>query len=295
LVLPLLGGSGDSPIIPVEVNEKSAAMFLSPGLIHVLVRNGGGLFYRSGTSFQMKAQDGKLADADNTVIDTLRLSNVRLYQVPAALIRGTDTRHIGGLPITGFLGRDFLQNAEILLDVPHAKVALFHWRDGPGCDVGPSLLFEGAVYAVPMDSDARLQLKIGKTEVKAQLDPDLETSVLPKNIAVEAGMSDSDLNRGKKNITIYESIVVGQQHIFNDVQIGAFRDQTMNFIVQKDLERATLGGDFFANKTVLFDFPHNMFIFQSSADQNDHPVLHLHFDETREGTTSVEEGKGNLN
>lgn len=58
VVLPLLGGSGDAPIIPVKVNGVDAAMYVSPMFGRVMVHDAGKLWFPRGAEMPLKAQNG---------------------------------------------------------------------------------------------------------------------------------------------------------------------------------------------------------------------------------------------
>lgn len=291
-VVPLLGGNGDSPIIPVKIGSSPAAMFVSPALRHVFVRDHGAIWFPSGPTQQLRAQDGNIAVTEQTEIDNLKVGGVSLSAIPASLLDGDATHSAGGLPVLGLIGRDILGHAEVLLDVPHRKLALFHWHTGKGCAETPASIFSGDVYDIPMDSDGGIRVRIGDTSTRLQLDPDLAISVLPRSDAHDAGTSDKILSQDPHVTTRYESITVGERHRFHDVEIGNDALPTFDFVVQDNIRNGALGENFFEGVVALLDFPHGRLIFQPTHLRNDAPVLHLHFDETHQGYTSVHEYQG---
>lgn len=293
-VVSLMGGSGDSPIIPVKVGTASAAMFVSPALQHVFVRDSGNIWFPSGPTQQMRAQDGNITVSERTEIDNLQIGDVSLSEVPASLLDEDATHSAGGLPVIGLIGRDILEHAEVLLDVPHKKLALFRWHSRDGCSETPASIFSGTVYEVPMDSDGGIQAVVDGTSVRLQLDPDLKTSVLPRSIAYDAGVSDEMLAQDPRVTTQYEAITIGAKHQFKEINLGGDVLHNFDFIVQNNIHGGALGENFFSGMVALLDFPHGRLIFQPTDLRNDAPVLHLHFDESHQGFTSVHETQGVL-
>lgn len=291
-VVPLLGGNGDSPIIPVKVASSPAAMFVSPALKHVFIRDHGAIWFPSGPTQRLIAQDGNIAITKHTEIDNLEIGEVSLPAVPALLLDGNTTHSAGGLPVLGLIGRDILGQAEVLLDVPHRKLALFHWHESKECGKTLAPIFSGDVYDVPMDSDGGIRVQIGDTSTRLQLDPDLAISVLPRSDAHDAGVSDKMLSQDPRVTTRYESITVGARHRFQEVDIGKDTLPDFDFVVQDNIRNGALGENFFEGVVALLDFPHGRLIFQPTALRNDAPILHLHFDETHQGYTSVQEYQG---
>jgi len=267
-------------------------MYVSPALKHVFVRDHGKMWFPSGPTERLRAQDGNIAVTERTEIDNLDIGGVLLPEVPASLLDGDATHSANGLPVLGLIGRDILGHAEVLLDVPHRKLALFHWHEGKGCSETPASIFSGDVYDVPLDSDGSIQVKIGSTSTRLQLDPDLAISVLPRSDAHGAGVSDEMLSQDARVTTRYESITVGAKHRFQEVDIGKGALPDFDFVVQDNIRNGALGENFFEGVVALLDFPHGRFIFQPTDLRNNAPVLHLHFDETHQGYTSVHEHQG---
>ncbi len=291
-IVPLLGGNGDSPIIPVKVGSFPAAMFVTPALEHVFVRNHGAIWFPSGPIQQLRAQDGAISLSERTEIDKLGIGELSLPSVPASRLDGDATHSADGLPVVGLIGRELLAHAEVLLDVPHRKLALFRWVQSKECGETPAAIFSGDVYDVPMDDNGGVRVRIGATLTRLQLDPDLGVSVLPTSDAHDAGIPDRILSQDPRVTTHYESIVIGSRHRFKTVSIGTDILANFDFIVQDNIRSGALGENFFEGVIALLDFPHGRFIFQPTDLRNDAPVLHLHFDQSRQGYTSVMEREG---
>ncbi|MBR0559777.1 pepsin/retropepsin-like aspartic protease family protein [Neokomagataea anthophila] len=291
-VVPLMGGDGDSPIIPVMVGTSLAAMFVSPALQHVFVRDTGAIWFPPGPTQQMRAQDGNITVTERTKIDNLQIGEVSLPEVPASLLDGDATHSAGGLPVVGLIGRDLLEHVEVLFDVPHKKLALFRWHSRNGCSETPASIFSGTVYEVPMDSDGGIPVVINGASERLQLDPDLKTSVLPRSAAYDAGVSDEMLAQDPRVTTQYEAITIGAKHQFKEINLGGDILRDFDFIVQNNIRGGALGENFFSGMVALLDFPHGRLIFQPTDLRNDAPILHLHFDESHQGFASVHESQG---
>ncbi|NHN85081.1 hypothetical protein GOB93_10570 [Acetobacter musti] len=291
-VVPLLGGNGDSPIIPVKAGSSPAAMFVSPAFSHILVHDHDRIWFPQGPAQQVVAQDGNRVIAEHTEIDSLTIGAVSLPMVPALLLDGEAKHSADGLPVLGIIGRDILAHVEVLLDVPHRTLALFQWSRRKGCGETPAPIFTGDVYTVPMDSDAGIQVRIGPASARLRLDPDLAVSVLPRPDAHAAGVSDEILSHDPRVTARYVSIQAGARHRFPTVTIGAESLSGFDFVIEDSIRNGALGENFFEGVVALLDFPHGRFIFQPTDDRNDAPVLHLHFDQSRQGYTAVREQQG---
>ncbi|MFW7267306.1 aspartyl protease family protein [Gluconacetobacter sp. Hr-1-5] len=288
-VVPLLGGQGDAPLIPVHVEDQDAAMFVSPGLRPVLIRNYGDIWFPLGPAQPLIAQDGQPVITHHTEIDDIRIGTLSLSMVPASLLEHDATRMVGTRPLLGLLGYEFFIGAELLLDIPHGKLAIFHWSTKKECGDSPARIFAGAFTSVKMDSTTHIAVQIGPITRQFKLDPDLGISIIPYTDARDAGISKASLAEDTRIATCYATTQVGARHRFDRVAIGSHTMTDIPLVVQNHLSTGALGEDFFSGIVALFDFPHNRFIFQPTTDRNTAPERHLHFDESHEGFTSVKE------
>jgi len=292
VVLPLLGGRGDAPIIPVEVNGHPAALYVTPGFAHMFIHNAGSLWFPLGPEQVMRAQDGNLSYVRDTQINSLKLGQIELTMLPAELLSGDAQHKVGDRPIIGLLGHDYLKSVELLVDMPHRKLAIFKWSKKAACGTDLSTLFDGNVTTLRMDSDAGVDVGVGSALPRMSLDPDLEESVLPLSMARTLGATDEALASDEKVTTKYVSRVMGRDHKFTQVRFGNYTLPSFNFLVQDRILQGAIGQNFFENVVALFDFPHGRFLFQSTEDRDDTPPLHLHFDAAREGHAAVHETHG---
>ncbi|QDH25520.1 hypothetical protein D5366_10190 [Neokomagataea tanensis] len=242
----------------------------------------------------MRAQDNNIVTTERTEIDNLQIGEVSLSDVPASLLDEDTTSKAGELPVIGLIGRDLLEHVEVLFDVPHKKLALFQWNSRDGCSGTPDSIFSGTVYKIPMDSDGGIQAVVDGTSVRLQLDPDLKTSVLPRSAAYDAGVSDEMLDKDPRVTTQYAAITIGAKHRFKKINLGGRIISNFDFIVQNNIRDGALGENFFSGMIALLDFPHGQLIFQPTDSRNHAPTLHLHFDQSRQGFTSVHETQGTL-
>lgn len=293
-VVPLLGGRGDSPIIPIGVNGRAAAAYVSPAFRHVFIHDYGPIWFPAGPTQPLTAQDGHIVNSRPTEIDDLTIGPVDVASVAATLLDGPAQHMVGGRPILGVLGRDLFSRVDVLLDMPHRTLALFTWSGARSCGDDPARIFSGDVYALPMDDGGAVHARIGQTVARLELDPDLGTSVLPASEARDAGVSDASLAADPRITTQYASIVMGYKHEFKGVMLGSYAVPAFDFIVQRDIRDGALGQNFFEGVVALLDFPHGRLVFQPTADRDSTAPLHLHFDMPRQGTASVREGAGHI-
>lgn len=264
-------------------------MFVSPGLRPVLIRNHGETWFPLGPTQPLIAQDGQPVITHHTEIDSIQIGTLSLSMVPASLLEHDATRMVGTRPLLGLLGYEFFRGAELLLDIPHGTLAIFHWSSRKECGNSPARIFSSAFSSVKMDDTAHIAVQIGPITRPFKLDPDLGISVIPYADARDAGVSKASLTEDARIATRYATVQLGSRHRFDQVEIGSYTMTNVPLVVQRNLLAGALGEDFFSGIVALFDFPHNRFIFQQTTDRNTAPELHLHFDESHEGFTSVKE------
>lgn len=164
VVLPLLGGQGDSPIIEVRVNGEKAAFYISPAFSRILVHDTADLWFPRGGDAPLMAQNGALTTTSRTGLDDLQLGELDLHGVPANLLDGRATHQINGLPIIGMLGlgAEVFDTTSILLDVPHQKIALLRFRSTAACRTAPARLMGPDAYKSDLSAKGRLAVRIGQ-------------------------------------------------------------------------------------------------------------------------------------
>ncbi|MBB2202316.1 retropepsin-like aspartic protease [Gluconacetobacter tumulisoli] len=294
-ILPLLGGEGDAPVIPVTIDGERAALYFSPVFSHTFLHDGkpDRLWFPRGGELQLRGQDGSLTTVFHSRVDDLKFGNIDAGAHDILLLDGDARHRVGDRPVLGIVGRPLLTHVSVLLDVPHRRLALFEWG-GPGCG-SPAALFQSVPEGENMGPDApALSVSIDGHAVRMRLDPDLSTSVLPTDVAHAIGVTDVALEADPRTRTKYVGVSLGRLHRFAAVDIGGASFANMTLNVQDRIDTGTLGGDFFRRVVALFDFPRHRFYFEPTSDRAGTPSLGLHFDETEDASEDAREADGTL-
>ncbi|WP_231875906.1 hypothetical protein [Gluconobacter japonicus] len=140
VVLPLLGGPGDAPIIPVKVNGVDAAMYVSPMFGRVMVHDAGKLWFPRGAEMLLKAQNGAVTLTSRTLLDDVQIGPMDLGAMPANLLDGQAEHSVDGRPLIGMLGlgSDVFSGTDVLFDIPNGKLAFLKFRTDKACKDGAS-------------------------------------------------------------------------------------------------------------------------------------------------------------
>lgn len=289
-ILPLLGGPADAPIIPVTIDNHPAAMFVSPLFGHLFVHNAGDIWFDQGITRRMIAQDHVPVLSETTRIDTLQIGPITLHDLIAERLDGEARHSISGRPLIGLIGRPLFKRLLLMLDVPHEKLGIMIWRKSPDCSSGPSVIFTRIPQSLAMDDRARVMAQIDGRKVRLTLDPDLGMNTLPVSDPANSASAD-DLARDPQVVTRFGAITRGARHVFHSFQLGERQLGPTEFLVLENIDEGTLGESFFRNNVVLFDFPDGQFLFAPGTPHVSQPDLGLHFDETHQGYTSVQENR----
>ncbi|WP_309679763.1 hypothetical protein [Asaia bogorensis] len=288
-ILPLLGGPDDAPIIPVRVEGHDAAMYVSPLFGHLFVRNAGAIWFIQGPSHPMIAQDRTNAPTETTRVDTLEIGPIVLHDLVAERYDDGPLKSLAGRPIIGVIGRPILRHLRLMLmlDVPHEKLGILAWRDGPQCAAGPEGLFTRKPEIIDLDQEDRITAFIDNRPVHIRLDPDLVRSALPRETVTGTLASAADLEKDQPVVTKFGTTQRGVRHRFNDLRLGTRDFGPTEFLVLENLFDGALGASFFKHEVALIDFHHGKFLFAPSTSQVSQPDLGLHFDASHEGIATV--------
>ncbi|NVN03027.1 MULTISPECIES: hypothetical protein [Asaia] len=287
-ILPLLGGPADAPIIPVAIDGHPAAMYVSPLFGHVFVHNAGDIWFNQGLTRPMTAQDNVQVLSETTRMDTLQIGPITLHDLIVERLDGEAHQSVSGRPLVGLIGRPLFRRLLLMLDVPHEKLGIMVWRNSPECRSGPSGLFTLAPQSLAMDDRARVMAQINGRKIRLTLDPDLGMNTLPVSDRANSATTD-DLARDPRVVTRFGAITRGVRHRFHSFQLGEKQLGPTEFLVLENINEGMLGASFFQHNVVLFDFPDGRFLFSPSEPRVFQPNLGLHFDETHQGFTSVQE------
>lgn len=122
VILPLLGGEGDTPLIPVKINGKPAAMYVSPAFDYIYARNSEGIQFPKGYDDAKVVISGAYKEsAFHSNIDELVLDDIPLKDVDVVLLAKASTQMVEGRPIVGVLGRAALFRFTVHIRVGEKK------------------------------------------------------------------------------------------------------------------------------------------------------------------------------
>ena len=275
--VPLLGMAGDSPILPVQVLGRPAAMFFSPGFGPLLFRDNGSVSFGKYRRVDIRQQDNDVISASTSVGWGLSVGNLKPADRPGYLLPEPDDRSVDGRPVVGMLGRDILsKNAVVNLDLPGRRVTFS--ATAVGCPSSPR---PPPVRSIEMQQEVLLvTVKIDGRPVQAILEPDLAVSILPRKIAEEVGLADADLANDPSVVTRFGRGVLGRRHRVRTLDVGDVRLQHVAFDVEDDVTYAMLGLNFFDLGRATFDFANSRFLFRQTTT-----ILpaqtNMHFDQTK--------------
>ena len=156
------------------------------------------------------------------------------------------TGSIGGLPVFGLFGADFLSNYDVDIDVPGHHLALHSLR-GCGARILP---FDGA-FEVPFrleDTAIVVDLKVNGVPVTAQLDTGAPRTLVKQSDAERIGVTGealaADRQSGRRVHETFEE-VNERVHRFRSLEIGAETMNNFPFNVARIGTKYTLLGDDF--------------------------------------------------
>jgi len=286
--IPLLGGEGDSPIVPVAVQGQQAAMFFSPGFVPVLFRNNGPVSFKRGDDAELRTQDGLTIATWMTNSPALSIGSLPPVEQDGYLLDEPDVRAVAGRPLVGMLGREVLaEDVVIDLDIPGRSVTISLLRR-PRCaaDEAP-----GGGPVLPMEKDIlKVPVRINGRPVDAVLEPDLPVSVIPRNLAARLGITETMLDADPSVRTKYATRVRGHRHKVESLEIAGAAFHDIPFDVEDRVDDVMLGLNVFSRGEAVFDLERGRFSFRRTrADPA--PPGSLHFDETKVSHVEVAQGR----
>ncbi|GBQ32389.1 hypothetical protein HLH34_04640 [Gluconacetobacter azotocaptans] len=293
-VLPLLGGVGDSPLVEAKFDGMRGALFVSPQYGKFLVRNvSDNFWFADDGSVTAIGIDRQRESAELTHLDRLQFGTLELHDLKALIVERAFPVRVDGLPIVGIIGREFLDEYGLieLIDIPHRKLAFYHW-DHDRCGSSARLLGADAHVANLYEDDAVDGTIAGK-KVRIHFDPDLGRDMLPLNEAKRLGFTERALKMRPQVMLDF----VGANHGYLSekvaVSVANFDLPRQDFLITENIERISLGWQFFQKRTVMFDFKYRTF---GTVDVSDPeplpPAMHLHFDSYSITNVGVRENTG---
>ena len=172
---------------------------------------------------------------------------------------------VGGLPLLGLFGADFLSNYDVDLDVPDHRFAL-HSLHRCGLRIQP---FDGPSFAVPfrlVDTAVIVDLKINGVAVTAQLDSGAPLTLVSESDALRIGVSREALAADRQvSHRVHDTMdeVDQRMHRFGSLEIGAERMNNFSFAVADiNTGYTLLGDDFLHFNRVWISYPLGMLFIQ---------------------------------
>ncbi|KXV33192.1 hypothetical protein [Gluconobacter thailandicus] len=296
VVLPLLGGPGDSPIIPVKVNGVDAAMYVSPMFGHVMVHDSGKLWFPLGADMPLKAQNGAVTLTSRTLINDVQIGSMDLGAMRANLLDGQAEHRVDGRPLIGMLGlgSEVFFGTDILFDIPNGKLAFLKFRTDKACKNAPYRLMGAQAHVVELRRGALIAVRANARSQEMVLDPDLSETVLPTSWGDGLNLTSDDIRHEPIVTTQYVGISVGHQYVLNVLDIGGYNPGPLNVLFQSDILIAALGGDVFRKAAVLLDRDAGQAFFLPETENTSRPTLHFHFDENHARHTAVTQKTGQI-
>ncbi|MBV1833112.1 hypothetical protein [Novacetimonas pomaceti] len=282
VVLPLLGGAGDGPIIPVRVNDHDVGMYISPDYDKIYVRETRDIrFPDKEMPATLDLNGYHYEEVDYIGIKDLQIGGADLGAVNGILIRGGSVQSAGGRPVIGVIGQMVLSRMLVLLDMPHGEVMYITTSDNAGCDdVGQQILGDKA-RSVRLDGDFQIPAVIDGKKRWFSMNPDLDVTSVPTSWDDLPEVAHPTLVRAEKTITRFDRfLTAGREVKIKDFEIGGERIKDDTVVLQRDIMTGHIGMPFFADRVVLFDYPHGRFYFKSTTAGPRPAGHHLHFTQT---------------
>lgn len=245
-----------SPIVKATVNGHPVALIIDTGgLITSIWPQQVDKLGLEASSHQVHLR-GVNGETTGTIVTAhaLGLGSATASDVSfAAVGQLLDGRTIGGRPLVGLLGADFLANYDVAFDLPNHRVNLYDVR---GCK-GPIPHWSGASYKVATDHDNRdqtkiiVRVKLNGHPMDAILDSGAFQSLISAYDAQEAGVSKSDLVHDRKStgIGIDDEKSARFQHQFDSLEVGPFRFNNPSLMVG-ETDHSLLGAEFLRHHRV---------------------------------------------
>ncbi|NVN06660.1 hypothetical protein HW509_13810 [Asaia spathodeae] len=289
--IPLLGGKGDSPILPATLDGKEIALYFSSGFDVLYVGDMEG-FDTDDTRRTHVIMTNREHSQSRPVIKagTLTLGGLDLQTPDMIQLIDYPMQHIGTRPLIGTIGSTFFNRLALLLDMPHGVFGLIRFRQEAACSNAQAGFIGTGAQALPLTGNDTIMGLIEGKERELSLDSDVPVTTLPERWLNRPAPGDSADDAQHPTVALF-----GDLHSrLHGTTLGTFRIgqeslDNMPVFAQRDLGVGLLGVDFFQSHIVLFDYPNHRVFLLPAHSQVTRPGLNLHFDRFREGQTSVKE------
>ncbi len=254
-MLPVLPDTA-FPVVQVRLNGHAAAMLVDTGAGRSVITPQAAEEFglsETGQSLTMHAVGSDVAAPIVRVV-TLQLGRLKAVE-PTFLLAAIPVRSVGGLPVAGLFGTDFLSGYDVLFDLPHHRMALI---SGNACI--PDNVPPADRMAFPADPAARvlLPIRLDDRPLMAVLDSGSNRTTIPVSLAgVQDALLEKDENVGTRGPD-------GQHldawlHRFGAIQIGTSIDRDVELAIAPiRTPYALLGADFLRHRIVLISYRRGM-------------------------------------
>jgi len=293
VTLPLLGGSGDSPIIPATLDGRPIALYFSHGFDGLYVGNMDGFDTYDTHQSRMITTNGVYTDpqpliqAGHLAIGPLDMGTPDMIQ-----LEDYPTQKIGSRPLIGVIGRAAFSKLAVLLDMPHSAFALIRFSRDSACRFAQAELIGTGAQALPLYGKGLISISIDGVERDFVLDSDAPVTTIPAKWLAPVKDDPADPT-GNSGVALYGTIHSRlRRTTVKSLRLGDLSLGPMSVYAQDDLAMGLLGTDFFQTHIVLFDEPNDRVYVLPSAPLSQKPGNNLHFDRFRTGRTSVKDLSG---
>ncbi|GLP89162.1 hypothetical protein GCM10007868_02370 [Gluconobacter frateurii] len=296
ILLPLLGGEGDAPLIPVTINGKSAAMYVSPSFDSIYVRNAQGITFADRDEPTTVIINGTYKEqASRSRIDELVLDETPLKNVDVIRLDTPSAQIVDGRPVVGVLGRTALSSLAVLVDIPERQFAYLDFSDKEACKGTIDRFLGKESHSAEMEDDFTVHIRIGTRKKRVSLDPDLTYTTFP-SFWMSSLKDNLQVLDSQKKFTHYDSFMsVGQAAQVRDLFMGGAPIRDEKVLFQDEVEIGSLGLPFFADKIIIWSLGRNRLYFVQPAHIKPMPKgQSLHFFATHSGSVAVRDGHGNV-
>ncbi|WP_231502816.1 hypothetical protein [Gluconobacter thailandicus] len=296
IVLPLLGGEGDAPLIPVTVNGKRAAMYVSPSFDSIYVRNAQGITFPDGGEPTTVLMNGTYREqASRSRIDKLVLDETPLKNVDVIRLDTPSTQVVDGRPVVGVLRRTALSSLAILLDIPERQFAYLDFSNKEVCKGTIDGFLGKDSHSAEMEDDFTVHIRIETRKKRVSFDPDLTYTTFP-SFWMSSLKDNLQVLETQKKFTHYDRFMsVGQAAQVRNLFMGGVPIRDEKVLFQDEVDIGNLGLPFFADKVILWSLGRNRLYFVQPAHIKPMPKgQSLHFFATHSGSVAVRDGSGTV-
>lgn len=287
ITFDLLGGAMDTPIIPVDIDNKPAALYVSFAFDNLYFDDVDGFNFKHEIdddfygSIKVWNKLGEEEKGDPIILQSITFSGSEIDKVRAILIEKKSDDKIAGRPVVGVLGYNLLKNVSVLFDIPHNKIMFFLINGDKKC----SPVYEHLLGAHYYEDDLQYGMKFPRVLVEISgkkylfyMDTDLKNTEIPEEMITGRHLVIKKLENNTEVTTDMTSHYISQIGEIDSVRIGNFEMNNFPVQISQKILNGTLGLSFFQDKLVLMDFPHEKMYFSEPVKniQNKGHNMHYH-------------------